>query len=288
MPELPEVEVTRRRISPLLLGRSIRTVITTAPSYVFLTAPHLLEQKLTGRTFVALTRHGKYLLGQLDDGARLLVHLGMTGQLFGEGASSPRLLRRTANGTLGSCRQFEPDAHTHLILRFESGPAVFFRDTRKFGKVQWLAPDESSARLNKLGPDALHISGATLHSRLKKRRGPLKSQLLDQSVLAGAGNIYADEALYLSRIRPTRMAHRVSLDSCRRLVDSLQQVLLRSIETGGSSINDYVTPDGSDGGYQDERHVYGLEGQPCKTCSTAIARVVIGQRSAHYCPRCQR
>ena len=123
---------------------------------------------------------------------------------------------------------------------------------------------------------------------MKKRKGPIKSQLLDQTLIAGAGNIYADEALFLSGVRPTRPAHRVSLETCVRLVQNLQRVLLRSIETGGSSISDYVNPDGLDGKYQDERHVYGREDEACKVCATAIRRVVLGQRSAHYCPRCQR
>src|SRR5690606_6163086 len=150
MPELPEVEVTRQRISPLLLQRPIRGVETTPASYVFLTDPDVLRKRLLGRSFLSLSRYGKYLLGELDDQSRLLLHLGMTGQLFGEGAANPRLLRRTAQGTLtpSQAARFVPDSHTHLVLRFDTAPAVFFRDTRKFGKLQWLAPHQPSARLS--------------------------------------------------------------------------------------------------------------------------------------------
>ncbi|MBX3458506.1 MAG: bifunctional DNA-formamidopyrimidine glycosylase/DNA-(apurinic or apyrimidinic site) lyase [Planctomycetes bacterium] len=290
MPELPEVEVTRRKIAPALVGRVIAGVRTTAPSYFFLTPPPLLKRRLKGRTVTALARVGKYLLATLDDGSRLLIHLGMTGQLFVQGSSSLRLLSSTARATLKPEQQpaFKPDKHTHLRLSFsDGGPEVWFRDTRKFGKVKWLAPGERDARLAKLGPDALEVTGAEFHATARRRRVPVKTVLLDQGVLAGVGNIYADEALFLTGLRPTRKANTLSRAQCSRLVASVQRVLKRSIETGGSSISDYVAPDGQDGAYQDERMVYDREGQPCKVCGAPIKRVVIGQRSAHFCPKCQ-
>lgn len=290
MPELPEVEVTRLRISPFLLHKRICEVRTTRPSYFFVTPPDELQRRLTGRCFTALVREGKYLLGKLDDDSRLLLHLGMTGQLFAEGAANPRLMRGTAASTLrpGDELLFQPDPHTHLALHFDGSATVFFRDTRKFGKVEWLPPGETSARLTKLGPDALAAEAVQLHTKFKKRSIPIKTLLLDQSVLAGAGNIYADEALFLAGIRPNRAASRLTLPQTTRILAQLKRVLLRSIETGGSSISDYVTPDGSDGGYQDERHVYGLGGAPCRICGTTIRRTVLGQRSTHFCPTCQK
>ncbi|MGE0455682.1 MAG: bifunctional DNA-formamidopyrimidine glycosylase/DNA-(apurinic or apyrimidinic site) lyase [Vicinamibacteria bacterium] len=292
MPELPEVEVTRRLIEPLLVGRRIARVITTRPSYFFLTPPPVLRRRLVGRRVTALDRVGKYLLARIDDEARLLLHLGMTGQLFGGGVSSVRLLSSAAGAALtpeAQARGFRPDRHTHLRLGFaDGGPEVVFRDVRKFGKVQLLEPGEDSPRLRRLGQDALGASGARLFAAARARRTPIKSVLLDQSVLAGIGNIYADEALFLAGVRPARAARRVTGAECAAIARRVRQVLRRSIATGGSSISDYVRPDGEDGRYQDERRVYGRAGEPCPRCGASIRRRVIGQRSSHYCPRCQR
>jgi formamidopyrimidine-DNA glycosylase len=291
MPELPEVEVTRRQITPLLVARTIVGVRTTKPSYFFVTPPDVLAAGLTGRRVDRLDRHGKYLLARLDDGRTLLLHLGMTGQLFAQGARSPRLLSSTSSGTLPPEAQdgFAADAHTHLVLELSGGgSAVCFRDARKFGKVQLLAQGERSARLDKLGVDALRATGAVLYAASRSRGAPIKTVLLDQSVLAGVGNIYADEALFHAGVRPTRGARRLSSADCERLIVAVKRVLERSIETGGSSISDYVRPDGSDGGYQDERRVYARGGEPCLVCGAPIKRVVLGQRSSCFCPRCQR
>ena len=291
MPELPEVEVTRRKIEPVLVGRKISQVRTTKPSYFFLTPPVRLARALEGREFTALERYGKYLVGRLNDGHRLLLHLGMTGQLFGSGSSSVRLLSASQRATLAPEEQveFEPDEHTHLRLSFaDGGPDVFFRDIRKFGKVKLLAPEAKEPRLERLGRDALQADGAYLFRASRNRKVAVKNLLLDQSVLAGVGNIYADEALFYAGVRPGRGAQRVTRAECGRIAEGLVRILTRSIETGGSSISDYIAPDGSDGGYQDERRVYARTGEPCTHCREPIRRVVIGQRSSHYCRRCQR
>jgi formamidopyrimidine-DNA glycosylase len=290
VPELPEVEVTRRRLGKLLLGRRIARVVTTKPSYFFLTSPSQLQRRLTGRTVRKLDRVGKYLLARLDDGATLLLHLGMTGQLFGEGARSVRLLKAPDRklGKSAKAAGFEPDQHTHLQLEFaDGGPRVFFRDVRKFGKLLLVAEGESDPRLEKLGVDALRATGDTLFEAARRRKIPIKSLLLDQSVIAGIGNIYADEALFLAGVSPRRASHRVSRAACAAIVAAAQRVMRRSIQTGGSSISDYVTPDGSDGGYQNERRVYGRKGEPCPTCRAPITRIVIAQRSTHFCASCQ-
>ena len=226
MPELPEVEVTRRQLEPLLVGRRVVRVFTTAPSYFFLTPPASLQRRLRGRRFEALDRTGKYLLARLDNGERLLLHLGMTGQIFGSGTSSVRLLASTRGAALTPEAQkaaFRPDKHTHLRLSFDDGgPDVLFRDARKFGKVQLMRVSEPSARLDRLGPDALGATGRALHAAVRRRRVPIKSLLLDQSLLAGVGNIYADEALSLAGVRPTRPGRRVSAEECDRIARAIR------------------------------------------------------------------
>jgi formamidopyrimidine-DNA glycosylase len=291
MPELPEVEVTRRRIAPLLVGRPIARVRTTGDSYFFLTRPARLRRALAGRTVTELARRGKYLIGALDDESRLVLHLGMTGQLFGAGAASLRLLSATRRAALAPEEQlaFRPDRHTHLRLLFRDGGAeVFFRDARKFGKVLWLRPGEESERLDRLGVDALGVTGPLLFENTRGNQASIKSALLDQSLIAGVGNIYADEALFLAGVRPSRRAGKVTRAECDALAAAIRRVLERSIETGGSSISDYVAPDGADGEYQSERRVYARKGEPCQQCGTTIRRGVIGQRGTHWCPSCQK
>ena len=215
----------------------------------------------------------------------------MTGQLFSESATSPRLMSSTARSALPpeAQRRFRPDVHTHLRICFEdAGPEVLLRDVRKFGKLMWLRAGEKHPRLDRLGIDALEITGEVLFGAGRKRKVAIKSLLLDQSVLAGMGNIYADEALFLAGVRPARAAGRVTRSECERLAHTVRQVLGRSIETGGASIRDYVTPDGSDGGYQFERWVYARKGERCDRCGEAIRRIVLCQRSTHYCPSCQK
>jgi formamidopyrimidine-DNA glycosylase len=291
MPELPEVEVTRRRIADKLLGRTIARVHTTPSSYFFLTPPRELARRLLARRVDALTRHGKYLLAELDDGSRLFMHLGMTGQLFTASARSVRLLSATRGGALTPEAQdaFAPDVHTHLALAFaDGGEDVLFRDVRKFGKVRWLPKGASDPRLDKLGPDALTTSGERLFEQTRARKAAIKTVLLDQEVVAGIGNIYADEALFRAGIRPKRGARSLTRRECERLAGEVRAVLQRSIDTGGSSISDYVQPDGSDGAYQNERRVYSRTGEPCYVCSTPIKRIVLGARSTHYCTSCQK
>jgi len=184
--------------------------------------------------------------------------------------------------------EFVPDAHTHLRFCFEDGgPEVLFRDVRKFGKVMLTAPGEENPRLDRLGRDALLASGEQLFAATRKRKTAIKAVLLDQSVLAGCGNIYADESLFHAGVRPGRRAARVTRRECEAIARELRRVLERSIATGGSSISDYVAPDGSDGQFQDERRVYARTGEPCLACGAAIRRKLVAQRGTHYCPQCQ-
>jgi formamidopyrimidine-DNA glycosylase len=266
MPELPEVEVTRRQVARVLNQAVIVDVWTSPPSYFFVSSPAVIRRKLRGRRVQALTRQGKYLLAELDDGSRLLLHLGMTGQLT------------TQSSKLD---------HVHLRLTLDSGHIVTFRDVRKFGKVEWLPPGRSSPRLDKLGPDALVIRPAEFFLRLSKRKLPVKQALLNQSVLAGVGNIYADEALFHAGISPLRPGSSLSLPEAARLLREVQKVLKASILQGGSTINDYLKPDGELGGFQHWHRVYGRTGEPCSKCRAPIVRIVLGGRASHYCEGCQ-
>jgi formamidopyrimidine-DNA glycosylase len=291
MPELPEVELVARYLRPYLLGRRIASVRTTKPSYFFLTAPTLLERTLPGDHIASLERVGKYLLLGLKSGRRLLLHLGMTGQLIVAGANNPRLVSssRKKGKHVNKLPDFTADQHTHLCLYFDDDrPALYFRDTRKFGKVRLLERDQSDPRLSKLGPDALTIDASHLVFASQSRRIAVKSWLLDQTVLTGVGNIYADEALFLSKIRPTRSAMTLTKDECRSLSKVIRKTLQRAIAAGGSSIDDYVHPDGSDGSFQAHFNVYGRDDLPCRKCKSTIERVVLGGRSTHFCPNCQR
>lgn len=280
MPELPEVESVRRGLCPSVNGRRIERVDTTVKSYFFLTAPGTLRKELPGKQVKDIIRLGKYLLMEFTDGDRLLMHLGMTGQLLVGGGSR----RRTVN-----LPAVTADKHTHLIFTFaDSGPSLYFRDARKFGKVKLLRAGATEERLDALGPDALGLTAEHLLAACRRRRAAIKSVLLDQSVTAGVGNIYADEALHRSGIRPTRPANRVTRAQVAALAASVQRVLQEAVDAGGSTFSDYRAPDGSAGGFQRRWQVYGRTEEPCVTCNTLIVRQVIGQRSSHYCPQCQR
>lgn len=290
MPELPEVELVARYLRPYLLGRTITRVETTKPSYFFLTEPSVLKRKLQKLTIQSLERLGKYLLLGFLDEDRLLLHLGMTGQLIIAGAKNVRLVSSGFRRHLGQSTlpDFTPDTHTHLRVFFDDGgPGLYFRDTRKFGKVSFLSAGSTDPRLSRLGPDALAIQAADLVLASRSRRVKVKSWLLDQTVLAGVGNIYADEALFAAGIHPERATSSLAEGDCKRLAQVIRRILRKAIAAGGSSIDDYVHPDGSDGHFQERFNVYGREGEACKRCGAGITRIVIGQRSSHFCSSCQ-
>jgi len=268
VPELPEVEVTRRELLPAWEGQRITGVWARQSNYFFLTPPRVLKQRLTGKKTLGLRRHGKYILAALDDGSQLLCHLGMTGRITAEPIAK--------------------DEHVHLVLELPKGKAITFRDVRKFGKVEWIAEGASSPRLDKLGPDALTIRPAEFLAALAARRAPIKTTLLSQDVLAGVGNIYADEALFAARIGPLRPAASLSSVEAKRLLGVVQRLLERAIESGGSTINDYLKPSGELGGFQDFHKVYGKTGERCPRCKGEIVRVVLGGRATHHCAHCQR
>ncbi len=267
MPELPEVETVRVQLARVWEGQTIRRVEAASSNYFFVSSPNLLKKRLLGRKTLALRRHGKYLVAEFDDESRLLLHLGMTGQFV--------------------AHKLPQDGHVHLVLHLSGRRVISFRDVRKFGKVEWIAAQKSSPRLDKLGPDALDVSVEHLCSVLSKRRIAIKSAILDQGVLAGVGNIYADEALFAARIHPTRPAHMLSSTETKRLQKEIIGVLHRSLAQGGSTINDYMRPDGELGGFQDWHQVYGKTAEPCPRCKRPLSRIVLGGRGTHFCEKCQ-
>lgn len=268
MPELPEVETVRRGLAPVLVGARIEQIFTAGNSYFFVTPPRTLKAHLLGRGVNDLVRHGKYLVAQLDDGSRLLLHLGMTGQFV--------------------AKQLPRDEHVHMELSLSNQQHITFRDVRKFGKVEWIAKGKESKRLTKLGPDALVADSDWLRKKFKVRKIPIKTALLDQGIWAGVGNIYADEGLYRSRINPNKQSSSLTRQQVETLRAHIQKLLEQAILSGGSTINNYLKPDGKLGGFQDFHQVYGKTGAPCPECGQLIIRITLGGRGTHFCARCQK
>jgi formamidopyrimidine-DNA glycosylase len=270
MPELPEVETVVRTLRPRLLSRRIARVELTRSDIV--TPPDFdLRKHLTGRIVTSITRRGKRIVVSLDDQNCFYVHLGMTGRLTIEPASAP--LQR----------------HTHLIAHLsdrgrERGVQLRFRDPRRFGGIWWLGRGACDERI---GPEPLSLRPAQLAQRLARTARAIKNVLLDQTVLAGIGNIYADEALFEARIHPLVRANELSDDQVRRLNRALKITLRRALRRGGSSVRDYVDANGESGSYQLRHRVYDREGKPCSACGSPVRRIVIGGRSSHFCPACQ-
>ena len=278
MPELPEVECVVRALAPNLTGRSIKSVAMLSRSSAQ-GSPRRLET-LAGRRIETLSRRGKFILAELTGGWRLAVHLRMTGWLG--------LRTRSAWNA-------HPDKFVRVLFVLDGGPGssqdlLLFRDIRKFGRL-WCGSAADLAALPsiaKLGPEPLEIGVEEFSVRLRARRGRLKSILLDQSFVAGVGNIYADESLYRAQLHPLAKPQAISRQAAARLHQSIQTVLRKAIAAGGSSIGDYLHPDGTPGWFQRALRAYGREGKPCGRCKTAIRRIVVGQRGTWFCPACQR
>jgi formamidopyrimidine-DNA glycosylase len=271
MPELPEVETFVRLLRPRLVGRRVRSAIVRwAPS----TGGRSLDG-VVGRSVTAVERRGKYLLFELRRGARpagwLVGHLRMTGRLFVGPAET------------------DPGPHARVILGLGRGEALHFVDVRKFGRlVPCRRPEEV---LPPLGPEPLgeEFTPAWLSSALRRRRRKIKPLLLDQSFVAGLGNIYVDECLHASRIHPERLASGLDRAATGRLHSSIRSTLEAAIEREGSSFDRfYRTPEGRAGGYQEHFRVYGRRDLPCPSCGGTVRRIVVGQRGTHVCLRCQR
>lgn len=273
MPELPEVEVIRRALEPLVVGREVVEARILEPRLTRRRGtPADVSTALLGRRIVALRRRGKFFVFDAGD-VSLVVRLGMTGQLLwwerGEA--------------------FHPDHHTHAVLRLSQGAVLSYRDARKFGEMFVLPGGDVDATLGVgVEPLAAAFTVAALGRICAASRVRLKSLLLDQRKIAGIGNIYADEALFRARIRPTRRAWSLRLEEVRALRLSIRAVLRAGIRHRGSSISDFRDPDGEPGDFTRLHRVYHRHGQPCPVCRTPIRRIILGQRGTHFCPTCQR
>ncbi len=280
MPELPEVETVLRGLKARVLGRRVTAVEVRQP-LVIRGRPDEFVASVTGRRIESVRRKGKALAIELGagegsaargDGARrfLVVRLGMTGQLV--------LARREASLQL----------HTHVRLVLEDGSEeIRYRDARRFGHLRCSTEEELAEIFARLGPDAPEIREEEFLQAMRGRRGSLKGWLLNQQVLSGLGNIYADEALFVARIHPLAQPGRLSSAAARRLHRAVKNVLKRAVELQGTSFRDYIDIEGRPGGFSPMLRVYQRTGEPCRRCGHRIRRVVVAGRSSHFCPNCQ-
>jgi formamidopyrimidine-DNA glycosylase len=264
MPELPEVETVARSIAPLV-GRRIVAAEFRGLRVLRGGDPDAMAASLQGRKIDAVRRYGKFILVSLRGGGYLTIHLGMTGKLLLGGPSGK---------------------HTHAILTLDRGGVLLYDDSRQFGRLQY--SPEFPPRIEKLGPEPLEVPFETFAEALARRKTRIKALLLNQDFLRGIGNIYADEALFRAGIHPLAMASRIRGERARRLHRAIAEVLTEAIAAGGSSISDYVDAQGRKGFFQFSHRVYQRTGEPCVTCGTPIRRVLVAQRSSHFCPRCQK
>jgi formamidopyrimidine-DNA glycosylase len=263
VPELPEVETVARSIAPLV-GRRILAAEFRCLRVLRGADPELMAAGLEGRKIGAVDRYGKFLVLSLRGGGYLVIHLGMTGRLLLGGA---------------------PGKHTHAILTLDRG-LLLYDDPRQFGCFQYSA--EFPQRVARLGPEPLEISAAEFASGLRRRKTRIKALLLNQRFLRGMGNIYADEALFRAGIHPLAIASRIRAERASRLHNAIREVLREAIDAGGSSISDYVDAEGRKGFFQLSHRVYQRTGEPCVRCGAPIRRVLVAQRSSHFCPKCQK
>jgi formamidopyrimidine-DNA glycosylase len=272
VPELPEVETVRRAIAPVLGGTRLEHVEIRDARLVRPFDPGIVAGELVGERVAEVGRRGKYLVVRFESGRALLIHLRMTGSL-----------RHASRGALAD------DPHTRAVLILDNGSDVAYRDVRRFGTWELLEQGDVGPLLAaRLGPEPLGpFSAAQLARRLRGRRAPLKSALLDQRTIAGIGNIYADEALWQSRLYPLRPAGSLGEVEIARLHRAIRSVLRKGIERQGSTLRDYALPDGAYGTMQDEFRAYGRGGEPCARCGTLLVRVTVGGRTTTYCTRCQ-
>jgi formamidopyrimidine-DNA glycosylase len=273
VPELPEVETVRRGLIAALVGQKIAGVDVLRPQSIGFPLPADFEQSLLGHSVVDVSRRGKYLLIHLDRGAYLGVHLRMSGRLLVTGPEQP----------LG------PHVRVRIFL---DQLELRFEDMRVFGRL-WYVPQGKAVEtvitgLQNLGPEPLDsFSGKDLADRLKRRTQPIKTALLDQGVVAGIGNIYADESLFGANINPLRPAQSLTLAELDTLTTVIQSTLSRAIALGGSTLRDYTDSRGVNGNYQEEAWVYARKGAPCRVCGTPVERIRLAGRSTHFCPHCQ-
>ncbi|POA98867.1 formamidopyrimidine-DNA glycosylase [Chromobacterium sinusclupearum] len=269
MPELPEVETTRRGVEPHLAGRTLRGAVVRNPSLRWPVPPDLAE-RLAGETVLAVRRRAKYLLLECQSGT-LLIHLGMSGSLRVMASGAPA------------------QKHDHVDLLLD-GQLLRYRDPRRFGAMLWhVGPIELHPLLKDLGPEPLSdaFDGAVLFKAIRRRSSAIKLAIMDNHVVVGVGNIYANESLFYAGIAPTRPANSLKRAECDLLAAEIRAVLRRAIDAGGSTLRDFVDSEGKPGYFQQNYMVYDRQEAPCRRCGTPIRHIRQGQRSSYYCPLCQ-
>ncbi len=276
MPELPEVETVARGLQREIAGRKILTVALGKTD--FIDDPAAVERELPGRTILRVERYGKFLLlrlstskdrGASDEEAALLVHLGMTGSLIPRPGNEPA------------------PKHTHVVMVLDDGRELRYIDPRRFGRMAYLTGEALRGELQRFGVDPLDAGIAEFAERIRGRRARIKALLLDQSVLRGVGNIYADESLWKAKIHPARLGEQLKREQVEELHAKLQKILKKAIRLRGSSISDFLDAEGLPGEYQRHHRVYGREGKACFRCKKTIRRVIVAGRSSYFCPKCQ-
>lgn len=271
MPELPEVQTIVDALKKTIVGKKIKLVKIDS-SRVFSQNTIFLKKGLKRQKITDIKRRGKFIIINFPQNQSLLIHLGMTGGIFYSRKNHPQ------------------KKHDHLVMEFADGTQIRYHDPRKFGKVKRLDSSkiDKTSEIAKLGPEVFEISPREFVEILKKRKGRIKTILLNQKVLAGLGNIYSDEALFDAKIHPLTKADKLKEKRLLKLHRSIQKILKKAIKVGGSSMNDYLKIDGEKGLFQFQHRVYRREGKPCKRCRTKIKRIRISQRSSFFCPRCQK
>ena len=273
MPELPEVETVARGLRQTIVGRRIVSVWLGETD--FIDDPAALEQHLPGRRIEAVERYGKFMLLRLSPAngeaapACLLVHLGMTGQLAPSAAARP-------------CEK-----HTHACFLLDDSRELRYTDARRFGRLAYLVENSLGEELRAFGADPLEVRAEEFAARVRSRRARIKALLLDQHVLRGVGNIYADESLWRAKIHPARLGARLNEKQAKTLHRSLRDILKRAIVMRGSSISDFLDVEGQPGEYQRHHRAYAREGQGCYRCGALIRRAIVAGRSSYFCPKCQ-
>ena len=270
MPELPEVETTRRGIEPYVVGKTVTHVIVRNPRLRWRVTKKLVRE-LSGQAIQSVARRGKYLLLATASGTAIL-HLGMSGSLRVVPCAQPA------------------DTHDHVDIVLDNGECLRLRDPRRFGALLWTRDDPQKHKLLRdLGPEPLspNFSGNYLFEKSRHRKRAIRDFLLDSQIVAGIGNIYANEALFTTGVRPTRAAGRINRALYNRLAEAIRETLNRALKAGGTTLRDFRNGRGEPGYFQLSLNVYGREGEPCLVCGTAIKAKRLGQRSAFFCPKCQ-